>query len=225
MSKQAVIIFGSPGAGKGAQADLIADVFGLIHIDTGKILRSIFSDPLEMRKPVVKREKKINDAGILNTPSWVVRIIKSRIRAVVKIGYGLVLSGSPRTLYEAERIVPFLEQLLGKKNLKFFLLKVPFNVAAKRNRSRLICTTCYRSLLTQYYPTENPKRCPVCAGILKRRPDDDPVKFKTRWGQYLERTKPVLKYVRRRGYHIINIDGRPAPYKVHQAIVKKLGLK
>lgn len=218
MRKIAVVIFGPPGSGKGMQADLVADVFGLIHIDTGKILRSIFSDPVEMRKPVNQREKKINDAGILNTPSWVVGVLKHRIRAVAEMDYGLVFSGSPRTLYEAERIVPFLEKLFGKRNVKFFLLKVPFKTAARRNRVRLVCTTCRRPLLIQYYPAKNPKSCPVCAGVLKRRIDDEPAKFRTRTTQYLERTKPVLEYVRRRGYRILGVDGTPAPYKVFRRI-------
>jgi adenylate kinase len=223
MSKQVVVIFGPPGSGKGTQADLVADVLGLIHVDTGKIIRSIFSDPAEMKKAVNKREKKINDAGVLNTPSWVVGVLKRRVRAVAKMGYGLAFSGSPRTLYEAERIIPFLEKLFGRKNLNFFLLKVPLDVAAKRNRVRLVCTTCKRPLLVQYYPTKNPKNCPVCAGVLKRRIDDDPAKFKTRWAQYLERTEPVLEYVRRHGYKIASINGELAPYKVHQNIVKRVG--
>lgn len=223
MRKIAVVIFGPPGSGKGMQADLVADAAGLIHIDTGKIIRSIFADPAEMRDPVNRREKKINDAGILNTPSWVVGILKRRLRAVARTGYGIVFSGSPRTLYEAERIIPLLERLFGKGNVRFFILKVPFPTAARRNRVRLVCTTCRRPLLTAYYPVKNPKNCPVCAGVLERRADDDPAKFKTRTVQYLERTKPVLEYVRRRGYHLRSVDGTPAPYKVFRKIRAALG--
>lgn len=218
MRKLAVIIFGPPGSGKGMQADLLADTEGLIHLDTGKILRAIFSDPVQMRDPVNRREKKINDAGILNTPQWVVGVVKRRIRAVAKMGYGLVFSGSPRTLYETEKVFPLLERLFGKKNIKILLLRVPPDIAARRNRIRLVCTTCRRPLLSQYYPVKNPKRCPVCAGVLKRRIDDQPEKFKTRLSEYLERTQPILGYLRHRGYRITNIDGTPAPYKVFQKV-------
>jgi adenylate kinase len=222
MRKMAVIFFGPPGSGKGMQADLVADALGLIHIDTGKVLRSIFADPVAMRDPINKREKKINDAGILNTPSWVVGVLKNRIRAVAKTGYGIAFSGSPRTLYEAERIIPLLEKLFRKKNIKFFHLRVPLKVAARRNRKRLVCTICRRPLLVQYYPIKNPKRCPVCAGALERRIDDDPAKFKTRTLQYLERTRPILEYVRRRGYRIYGIDGTPPPWKVFYKIRSRI---
>lgn len=119
MHKIAIIIYGPPGSGKGQQADLLADSLGIVHIDTGKLLRAIFADPVQMKNPVNKREKKINDSGTLNTPSWVVGIVKKNVRIAASLGRGVVFSGSPRTLYEAERIMPFLEKLYGRKSIKF----------------------------------------------------------------------------------------------------------
>ena len=163
-------------------------------------------------------EHKLNDAGILSTPDWVLSVLKKKVSVMAKLGYGIVFSGSPRTLYEVEGITPFLEKLYGKKNVYMIRLKVPFPVAARRNSVRLVCTVCGRPLLSAFYPSKNPRHCPVCAGILKRRVDDDPLKFKTRTEQYQERTMPILKYMKKRGYKIINIDGTPAPYKVFQKI-------
>ena len=220
MRKVAVVLFGSPGSGKGMQADLLADRLGLIHFDSGKLLRAILSDESVRTDPILKRERKLNDAGILNTPSWVLRIFKERVRLIAKMGYGVAFSGSPRTLYEAEGFIPFLEKLYGRKNVYVFALKVPLATAARRNRLRLVCATCRRPLLLAFYPTKNPRRCPVCAGVLIRRTDDDPAKFKTRAAEYETRTKPVVEYVRRRGYRITVVNGAPAPYKIFEKISK-----
>ena len=222
MKKIAIILYGPPGSGKGQQADLLADAFGLMHIDTGKLIRAIFSDPSQMKNPVNKREKKLNDAGILNTPSWVVGIVKRRVRIAAKMGYGVVFSGSPRTPYEAGKEIPFLEAMYGRKAVKFFFLRVPFAVAARRNRERYVCSVCNRPLLTAYYPSKERTRCPVCAGPLRRRIDDDPTKFATRTREYETRTKPAIEYVRRRGYRVTAVNGTPAPFKVFRNIVRRI---
>ncbi|MEK7507698.1 MAG: nucleoside monophosphate kinase [Patescibacteria group bacterium] len=218
MKKLAVILYGPPGSGKGAQADLLADNMGLFHIDTGKLLRAILSDRSRKNDPIIMREKKLNDAGILNTPSWFVPILQARIRSLFKMGYGIVLSGSPRTIYEAEKLMPFLEKNYGRKAIYVFVLMVPLVTAARRNRSRLICTTCQRPLLTAFYPIKNPRYCPICGGSLQRRIDDDPSKFKTRTTEYKTRTLPILKLLKKWKCHVRAIDARPAPYKVLKKI-------
>lgn len=223
MKKIVVVLYGTPGSGKGQQADLLADKFNLMHLDTGKILRSILYDPVQLKDPVVRRERKLNDAGILNTPSWFVNsVMKKRISAVAKMGYGIVFSGSPRTRYEAERMVALLEKLYGKKAMHFFFLRVPFKVAAQRNRERYICAVCRKPLLTAYYPSKSPKYCPICAGKLIRRIDDDPKKFATRTKEYEMRTKPAMDYVRTRGYKIVSIGGTSAPFRVFEKISSEL---
>jgi adenylate kinase len=222
MAKIAVIIYGPPGSGKGMQADLIVSTMGLVHIETGKIIRAILADNSLKDDLVVARERKMNDAGILNTPSWVFGVLKSRVSAMAKMGYGVVFSGSPRTLYEAGKLMSLLEKLYGKRNIKIFLLKVPLRVAAKRNSNRFICATCKRPLLASYYSEKCARRCPVCAGALERRVDDDPKKFKTRTIEYENRTEPILGFLKRRGYKISAIDGQPAPYKIFARIYAKL---
>lgn len=222
MKKIAIILYGPPGSGKGQQADLLADTFGLMHIDTGKLLRAILFDPSQMENPINKREKKLNDAGILNTPSWVVGILKKRIQIAAKMGYGVVFSGSPRTLYEAKKLIAFLENVYGRKAIEIFFLRVPFAVAARRNRERYVCSVCNRPLLTAYYPSKERTRCPVCAGPLRRRIDDDPTKFATRTREYEMRTKPAIEYLRHRGYRVTLVDGTPAPFKVFRDIVRSI---
>ena len=222
MRKLAVIFFGTPGSGKGMQADLAADRYNLIHFDSGKVLRAILHDPSAQKDPVVARERKLNDAGILNSPSWVLGIFKRQARAISRSGYGIVYSGSPRTLYEAEGLVPLLEKEYGKKNVFVFHLNVPANTAAKRNADRYVCTFCRKPLLTAYYPSKQPKNCPLCGGRLQRRIDDNPEKYKVRYNEYVTRTKPVMEFMKRRGYKVHVIDGSPSPSKVAEKVAKFL---
>lgn len=223
MKKFAVIFFGTPGSGKGMQAELAVDKYGLIHFDSGKVLRAILADKDAVKKdPVLRREKKLNDAGILNTPSWVLGIFKKRAKAISDSGYGIVYSGSPRTLYEAEGLVPLLEKEYGKKNIHVLHLQVPAATAAKRNADRYVCSFCRRPLLTAFYPSKNPTNCPVCGGRLIRRVDDDPAKYKIRFKEYTTRTTPVIDFMKKRGYKVHSVNGTPAPYKVFERIQKFL---
>lgn len=225
MAKFAVILFGTPGSGKGMQADLIAKSYGLMHVDTGQLIRNVFADPEALRNKTVAREKKLNDAGILNTPSWVLALLKNKVRLFSKSGYGVVFSGSPRTEYEASGLIPFLEKEFGRKNIHIFYLDVPLQTTMKRNKNRLVCTFCKRPLLSAYYPSKNPKNCPVCGGKLQKRKDDTPGVYKVRYNEYVSRTRPAIDIAKKRGYSMTKIDGRPAPFRVFQKISSKLPRK
>lgn len=222
MAKFAVILFGTPGSGKGMQADLIAKRYGLMHVDTGQIIRNVFSDPEALKDKTVQKEKKMNDAGILNTPSWVLDLLKNRVHFFSQSGYGVVFSGSPRTEYESKGLLPFLEKEFGRKNVFAFYLDVPPATTMKRNKNRLVCAFCKRPLLSAYYPSKNPKHCPNCGGKLEKRKDDTPGVYKVRYNEYLTRTKPAIDIAKKRGYAITKIDGSPAPYLVFEKISKKL---
>ena len=73
--KIAVALFGSPGSGKGTQADLLAERYGLIHLDTGKLIEKAVHDPEKQDDPAIIRERKNFDSGFLTTPEWFVEEI------------------------------------------------------------------------------------------------------------------------------------------------------
>ncbi len=222
MRKIAIIIFGPPGSGKGTQANLTASKLGLIHFDTGQFLESVVHDPARKKNPLIAREKKFFDTGILLTPSFVCREVSGHIRKIADAGWGVVLSASPRTLAESKQFLPFLEKLFGKKNIFFFVLDVPERVSIARNSSRLVCRFCKAPLLTQFYPAKKPTRCPVCGGKLYRRSLDNVATINVRLKEYEARTEPVFAFIMKRGYRVVPIDGRAEPYKVFQKIRAKL---
>ncbi len=238
--KKVVIIYGAPGAGKGTQANLLSAAKGLIHFDTGKFLELIVHDKDAQKDPEIKKEAKLFDTGKLLSPTWVLKIVKEKTGEIAKAGFGVVYSGSPRTLYEAfgsmydpdsaEKIavksstpglISSLEEIYGKKNISVVLLKVKSASSVQRNSNRKICSVCGIAIMYND-TTHHHTTCPVCGGQLRKRTLDDPEVIKVRLKEYEKRTEPIVKELKKQGYKIHEIDGEPAPYKVHEVIRKKL---
>jgi adenylate kinase len=226
MQKQALFIFGTPGSGKGTQANLLAWTRGFYHFDSGKELRGILKDPARQNEELIIRERALNEAGILNTPSWVLGMFKETATKICAAGMSLVYSGSPRTLFEAfgdaetEGLIPFLKKSYGAENVRAVYLTIDPAVAAGRNVIRRTCTVCTTPVLGDAPVTS----CPICQGELKIRVDDTPEKYKVRYHEYTTRTLPIVEELRRQGITIPEIDATQSPPAVHAAIVKHLGL-
>jgi len=137
MHKQAVIIYGPPGSGKGTQAELLAKKYNFVHFDTGKYIEATVHDPKLQKNAVIRRERKLFDAGKLNSPPWVLGLVKKAATRIARAGSSIVFSGSPRTLYEAlgdksrTGLFTILDKLYGKKNITILKLTVRPQSAAK----------------------------------------------------------------------------------------------
>ncbi|MBI4034114.1 MAG: nucleoside monophosphate kinase [Candidatus Brennerbacteria bacterium] len=227
MVKQAVIIYGPPGSGKGTQADLLARKYGFIHFDTGRHIESVVHDPARQKDSIIRRERKLFDTGILCTPSWVLKIVRDATKRISEAGYNIVYSGSPRTLFEAlgdkrnRGLLAELGKLYGRKNVKIIRLKVGSKTSIKRNSNRLVCSVCGLPILA----ASKLKNCSFCSGPARRRTLDKPEVIKIRLKEYEERTLPIVKEAKKTGIKVMEINGEPVPYKVHGEAVKKLGLR
>ncbi len=228
--KKAFIIYGPPGAGKGTQANLLAARFGLYHLDTGKYIEHLVHDPQYKNDPEIKRERVIFDSGALCTPTWVLDVTKQHVARLSKAEFGVVFSGSPRTMYEAfgdskhKGLIKVLEEKYGKENLVFLYLKIDPQESIARNSRRMVCEVCGTGLLFTD-ESHHHTMCPLCGGKLVRRTVDNPKVFDTRIKEYHERTEPILEALRAKHYTITEVNGRPMPYEVHHDILKKLKLR
>ena len=225
MSK-AIMFYGPPGSGKGTQAELLARRFGFIHFDTGRYLeRTLYSSGWQ-DDPVLKKEREIFDSGKLNTPEWVLNIVRETADKFAKAGLGVVYSGSPRTMFEAfgdeshEGLLKFLDDIYGKENLAIVFLEIEDEKAIKRNSARLVCSVCGLPILAD----SKLDRCSFCYGKAKKRVFDNPEKMKIRIQQFKERTLPILEEAERQGYMIYRINGASAPYEVNTEVMSKLEL-
>src|SRR3989338_5271222 len=117
----ALFIMGRPGSGKDTQADLLSKNFDLVRISTSGLIKQRLYDSKKQNDEIIKREKDIFESGMLNTPSWVVSVVKEHLLQFKKDNFngknGVVFSGSPRTPYESENLMPFLENVFSKQNM------------------------------------------------------------------------------------------------------------
>ncbi len=227
---KAVMIFGPPGAGKGTQANLLSWTQGFVHFDTGRFLEQVVHDPANQSDSVVQKERELFDTGKLNTPAWVLKIVSKKTQELAKAGMSIVFSGSPRTVFEAfsddadqEGLISVLERAYGKDNIYPILLTVKPESSVHRNVNRKICTVCGNAILYTDQ-THNHTTCPICGAPLRKRVLDNPETMKTRLKEYEERTFPIFDGLKKRGYKLIEIDGEPAPCKVHENILRQLKL-
>ena len=103
-----IVLFGAPGAGKGAQAKRIASVHGMTHLSTGEMLRTAISSGSDLGA----RAKEIIDRGELISDDIIVKVVDARIDEddCVK---GVILDGFPRTVAQAKA----LDEMLAGKGL------------------------------------------------------------------------------------------------------------
>ena len=231
---KAVIIYGPPGGGKGTQSELLVKKLGLINFDTGSYIESVVHDPKNQKSKEIQREREFFDNGTLNSPSWVLKVVKENVGRIADSGFGVVLSGSPRTMYEAfgegegqvkgdkktEGLLSLLQKKYGKENIVIFELVLPENNSVTRNSGRLLCSLCRLNVFGAEYI--NAKHCPLCESPLFKRSLDKPDVIKKRLQQYRDRTQPILKELRKRKIKIIKIDATPMPAKVFATISKHL---
>jgi len=224
--KQVIILFGPPGAGKGTQAELLADKLGFYYFETSKILEQEFREPskeiveIDGERYEVSKEKKLWEDGILCSPPFVTYLVKENIRKLAEQGENLVLAGSPRTVYEAERVVPLLKELYGQKNIKVFLIDVSAEETIFRNSHRRICELVRHPILYNK-ETENLTICPLDGSKLTRRKGlDEPETIKVRLEEYKNRTLPIVDIFKKEGIEMNKINGEQTVANVFQDILR-----
>lgn len=230
--KLVIILLGAPGAGKGTQAGLLADKLGLYYFETSKILEESFNFPkkqkflkVEGKKYFYVDEKKLWAEGDLCSPPFVTYLVKEKIKELYKAGENLIIAGSPRTLYEGKEIMPFLEKLYGKKNIKVILIQISAQESIFRNSHRRICELMRHPILYSK-ETEKLKFCPLDGSkLIRRKGLDDPNTIKVRLDKYKKRTLPLIQYFKKRKLNVKKINGKDSVSKVFNNILKSLKSK
>lgn len=219
-TKKLFILIGPPGSGKGTQAIMLAEKFGLFHFETSKIIEEKFknADPSD---EVISAEKENWKAGKLVTPKLVFEWITDKVRELAGEGKGVVFSGSPRTLYEAENELPIFEDLYGKDKIEAINIKLTEEESVKRNSKRRICEK-NRHPIPNFPEFENIEKCPKDGSKIITRFLDNPGTIKVRYETYLKETEPVLAFLKERGYDIAEINGEQPIESVFNDILGKL---
>ncbi|MGB9598595.1 MAG: adenylate kinase family protein [Minisyncoccales bacterium] len=229
--KRVIIILGPPGAGKGTQAILLAELLRAFHFETSAIIEKEINQRKENEFVVInkkkysfKEQKKLWLEGKLVDPQFVVFFVLKKVKELIQEGKSIIFSGSPRTVYEAKRLIPLLKKNYLKENIRviFFLLKEKDSIF--RNSHRRICQL-FRHPILFSLETAKLKKCPLDGSLLLKRELDKPEVIKKRLKEYQERTLPLIDYFKKQGIKIFEIDASPSPAEIFEKIVKKLSLK
>ena len=216
--KKAVILIGPIGSGKGTQADVLAEKFGLTHLETSKLLEHEFRNG-DQSDPKLIEQKKLWESGMLCDPEWVTDLILKETDRLAEQGKGIVYSASPRTIFEVEKQIPELEKVFGKENIYIFHVGLSEAESIKRNSGRRICEE-NRHPIPDFPEFKNATTCPKDGSGLITRELDKPEVIKIRFQEYMNRTYPILDYLQEHGYKIIRINGEQPIEKVSEDILK-----
>ena len=104
-----IIMLGAPGAGKGTQAKMISEKYGLPHVSTGDIFRANIKNGTALGMEA----KQYMDKGLLVPDELTVKILLDRV-AQDDCKNGYVLDGFPRTIPQAEVLEDALSKLGDK---------------------------------------------------------------------------------------------------------------
>ena len=229
MPKQAIMLFGPPGAGKGTQAELLAEKTGYYHLESSKVIEACFRKEspekvfeIEGQKYKVGDEKKRWETGLLTSPPFVFYLMAERIKEIADEDKSIIFSGSPRTVYEAEKEIPLLKELYGVENIRFLLLEITAQTTIFRNSHRRICELIRHTIL--FSPeTEKLTKCPLDgSNLVKREGLDDPETIKKRLEVFKEETYPVIEVIEKQGIHLNKINGEKNVSDVHRDIVEAI---
>ena len=211
-----IIMLGAPGAGKGTQAKMIADKYGLPHISTGDIFRANIKNGTELGMEA----KKYMDQGLLVPDELTVRILLDRV-AQDDCKNGYVLDGFPRTIPQAEVLDSELTKL-GDHIDYAINVDVPDENIVKRMSGRRACLTCGATYHIEHVPPKKEGICDVCGSELVLRDDDKPETVKNRLNVYHEQTQPLIDFYTEKGV-LKTVDGTVPMEEVFAAITAILG--
>lgn len=211
-----IIMLGAPGAGKGTQAKMIAEKYGLPHISTGDIFRANIKNGTELGKEA----KEYMDKGLLVPDELTVRLLLDRV-AQDDCKNGYVLDGFPRTIPQAEVLDEKLSEL-GEKVDFAINVDVPDENIVNRMSGRRACLNCGATYHIVSIPPKKEGICDVCASALVLRDDDKPETVQNRLKVYHEQTQPLIDFYEKKGV-LRSVDGTLPMEEVFTAITKILG--
>lgn len=211
-----IIMLGAPGAGKGTQAKMIADKYGVPHISPGDIFRANIKNGTELGMEA----KKYMDQGLLVPDELTVRILLDRV-AQDDCKNGYVLDGFPRTIPQAEVLDSELTKL-GDHIDYAINVDVPDENIVKRMSGRRACLTCGATYHIEHVPPKKEGICDVCGSELVLRDDDKPETVKNRLNVYHEQTQPLIDFYTEKGV-LKTVDGTVPMEEVFAAITAILG--
>jgi adenylate kinase len=210
---KAIVLFGSPGSGKGTQAKLLTECLGIPHVSTGEMLREGVRNGVGVTPKTAAKMQ----AGILVKDAVVDAMVEERLSRS-DADKGFVLDGYPRTIVQAEHLIGWLNQR-GAHEVVIHLA-VDYNVIIARLTGRRECPRCGTPYNVLLRPPKVDELCDLDGQKLVRRDDDREDVIRARLDAYERQTRPVLDFLQSNGGRVIEVD---ASYDPPEVVFHKIG--
>jgi len=210
-----IVILGPPGSGKGTQANLLEEKWGIPHISSGDLLRAHVREGTDLGR----RAKPYMDRGDLVPDELILDMMEARL-SEQDAQRGYVLDGFPRTVPQAEALDRRLERM-GQRLDAVIYLRVPEKELLRRLSGRLTCPKCGAIYHVDTMPPKRSGVCDECGTALVQREDERPDVVRNRLKVYAEQTEPLLTYYRQDGL-LHEVDGTLGLERVPQEIARIL---
>jgi Adenylate kinase (EC 2.7.4.3) len=185
-----IIFLGPPGAGKGTQAERLAEDLKVKKISTGDILREAVAKGTELGQ----RAKSYMERGELVPDEIILGIIEEAINDEE----GFILDGFPRNINQAKA----LDEMLSSKGLNIthvIFLDVPDEEIIKRIAYRRVCLKCGAVYNLIFNPPKEDEICNNCGSKLVQREDDREEVVRKRLEVYRGSTEALIRIYEERG--------------------------
>jgi adenylate kinase len=211
-----VLIMGVPGAGKGTQAKLLEERFGVPHVSTGDMLRAAAAEGTALGGEA----RRYMDDGALVPDDVMIGLVAERL-AAPDCAPGFVLDGFPRTVRQAKA----LDRLLAGRGQALdavLHIAVPHEEAIRRLGGRWTCRACGSMSQVPAGAPGRADRCTRCGGDLVQREDDREPTIRHRMKVYGRDTAPVLEHYRKAGL-LREVSGAGTPEEVFRRVAATVG--
>ncbi len=212
-----LVLLGAPGAGKGTQAKILVEKYGIPQISTGDLLRAAVAAGTALGKEA----KSYMDKGELVPDSVVLGMVEERLKQDdCKKGY--ILDGFPRNTQQAEA----LDKMLSSLNMSLtaaLSVDVPFEDLMKRLTGRRTCKACGQMYNVYFNPPKKEGICDKCGGELFQRDDDKEETIKKRLEVYNAQTAPLIDYYAKKGI-LKSVSGTGSIDDIFKKVCEVLGL-
>ncbi len=210
-----IVLLGPPGAGKGTQAQLLANALNLPHISSGDIFRENIKDQTELGK----KAKSYMNRGDLVPDQLTISMIQERLSRQ-DCQEGALLDGFPRTPAQADALEDLLNTFDGRVNNVPYI-NVPEDVLVKRLAGRWTCRAEGHVFHELHNAPAQDGICDFDGSELYQREDDKEETVKNRIQVYFENTMPLIEYYTKSGL-LVEVDGEQTIEQVHEDLYKSI---
>ncbi len=210
-----IVFLGAPGAGKGTQAERVADELKLAHVATG----DLFRQAMEQGTELAMQAKVYMEKGALVPDEITIQMVMERI-SEPDCENGVIFDGFPRNINQAEALDGALSQR-NKAIDKVVYIKVSEIELLNRLTGRWICRNCQSPYHAVNSPPKVAGKCDQCGGELYQRADDNVETIKKRLSVYFTETAPLIDYYTKQK-KLLEVDGEGAVEDIERRVMKGL---